>query len=136
MMGIRKTFLVADRICESRPRQLERGSSSSAGLWLANTPTAARVRTATARLRVHSRGGRSIGEPEVVVAGAREGESGTEGDVLAHSDPGVVHVAVRFPVEVPFMACDGLHPSEAGYREWARQLAGIIVDNELIAAPR
>jgi lysophospholipase L1-like esterase len=55
---------------------------------------------------------------------------------LAHADPGIVHAPVRFPVQDPFMACDGFHPSEAGYREWARQLTAIIVDNELIAAMR
>jgi lysophospholipase L1-like esterase len=52
---------------------------------------------------------------------------------LTYSDPTIVYAPVRFPVEDRFMARDGLHPSEVGYHEWARQLADCIVDNELIA---
>jgi lysophospholipase L1-like esterase len=55
---------------------------------------------------------------------------------LADSDPGIVFAPVRFPVEDRFMARDGLHPSESGYREWGRQLAGIMVDHDVIAAAR
>lgn len=35
----------------------------------------------------------------------------------------VMHVPVDFPIAADMMAKDGFHPSEAGYRAWAEQLA-------------
>jgi lysophospholipase L1-like esterase len=43
--------------------------------------------------------------------------------LLARELPGVTHCNVEFPSDPRYVATDGMHPSAAGYGEWAEQLA-------------
>lgn len=42
---------------------------------------------------------------------------------LVRELPGVTHCSVTFPTAPEHVATDGVHPSAAGYRDWARQLS-------------
>lgn len=61
-----------------------------------------------------------------LVVGARMQLLGTELPRLARSDERLVYCPVDFPTGL--LCSDGIHPSEAGYAEWGRQLAAYIAE--------
>jgi lysophospholipase L1-like esterase len=77
----------------------------------------------------------ALPQPLRTALGARAALLDHHLEQLARELPGAAHCKVRFPTDRAYIAADGVHPSNEGYRHWAQQLAATISARLLEAAP-
>ncbi len=68
----------------------------------------------------------ALPRPLKTILGQRARLLDTASSQIAKTIPGVIHVSSQFTLSEEFFCEDGFHPSEWGYAQWGKLLAGVI----------